>query len=117
MEIINRLQPGPDGHAVVYTKIFEGVRMEHPKEATVLVVGGGGRCHAIVDALSRSSRVGKIYCAPGNAGIAAQAECVPLKDTQVDKGCRRHRVEQGFRKAPHGQVRCPDSCIPDFRGL
>ena len=49
----------------------------------VLVVGGGGRCHAIVDALSRSPKVGKIYCAPGNAGIAQQAECVPIKDTQV----------------------------------
>lgn len=49
----------------------------------VLVVGGGGRCHAIVDALSRSSRVSKIYCAPGNAGIASQAECVCLKDTDV----------------------------------
>ena len=50
----------------------------------VLVVGGGGREHAIVDALSRSKQVGKIYCAPGNAGIAEQAECVPLKDTDVD---------------------------------
>ena len=49
----------------------------------VLVVGGGGREHAIVDALSRSRSVGKIYCAPGNAGIAAQAECVPLKETQI----------------------------------
>lgn len=83
MEIINRLQPGPDGRAAVFTHIIKGIEMEHPKEATVLVVGGGGRCHAIVDALSRSSQVGKIYCAPGNAGIAAQAECVPLKDTQV----------------------------------
>ena len=55
--------------------------MEQKK--TVLVVGGGGREHAIVDALSRSSKVGKIFCAPGNAGIAEQAECVPLKDTQV----------------------------------
>lgn len=50
----------------------------------VLVVGGGGRCHAIVDALSRSPQVEKIYCAPGNAGIAQQAECVPIKETDVD---------------------------------
>ena len=53
------------------------------KDKKVLVVGGGGRCHAIVDALSRSPQVAKIWCAPGNAGIAAQAECVPLKDTDV----------------------------------
>ena len=59
------------------------VSAEGAGKAKVLVVGGGGRCHAIVDALSRSEKVGKIYCAPGNAGIAAQAECVPIKDTQV----------------------------------
>jgi phosphoribosylamine--glycine ligase len=51
---------------------------------TVLVIGGGGREHAIVDALSRSPQVGKIYCAPGNAGIGAQAINVPLKDTDVE---------------------------------
>lgn len=54
-------------------------------KANVLVVGSGGREHAIVDALSRSSKVGKIFCAPGNAGIAMQAECVPIKDTEVAK--------------------------------
>lgn len=49
----------------------------------VLVIGGGGREHAIVDALYRSPQVGKIYCAPGNAGIARQAECVAIKDNDV----------------------------------
>ena len=50
----------------------------------VLVIGSGGREHAIVDALSRSSKVEKIFCAPGNAGIASLAECVPIKDTDVE---------------------------------
>jgi len=60
----------------------------------VLVVGGGGREHAIVDALSRSPQVEKIYCAPGNAGIAAQAECVAIKDTDVE-GLKNLAVEKG----------------------
>ncbi len=51
---------------------------------TVLVIGSGGREHAIVDALSRSAQVEKIYCAPGNAGIAQLAECLPIKDTDVE---------------------------------
>ena len=51
----------------------------------VLVVGSGGREHAIVDALFRSPSVDKIYCAPGNAGIAQQAECVAIKDTDVEE--------------------------------
>ena len=51
----------------------------------VLVIGSGGREHAIVDALTRSPQVEKIYCAPGNAGMAQQAECVPIKETDVER--------------------------------
>ena len=51
----------------------------------VLVIGSGGREHAIVEALSRSPKSPKIYAAPGNAGIAALAECVAIKDTEVEK--------------------------------
>ena len=51
----------------------------------VLVIGSGGREHAIVDALTRSPQAEKIYCAPGNAGIARQAECVPIRETEVER--------------------------------
>lgn len=53
----------------------------------VLVVGGGGREHAIIDALARSPQQPVIYCAPGNAGIAQQAVCLPIKDTDVQALC------------------------------
>ena len=51
----------------------------------VLVVGSGGREHALVSSIARSSRVDKIYCAPGNAGIAGLAECVPIGVMEFDK--------------------------------
>ena len=51
----------------------------------VLVVGSGGREHAICRAVAKSPRVDKIYCAPGNAGIAALAECVPIGAMEFDK--------------------------------
>ena len=67
----------------------------------VLVIGGGGREHAIVDALSRSPQVGKIYCAPGNAGIAQQAECVAIKDTDV-QSLKTFALENGIDLAVVG---------------
>ena len=50
----------------------------------VLVVGGGGREHAICMSLSKSPRVSKLYCAPGNGGIAGCAECVGIGATDID---------------------------------
>lgn len=50
----------------------------------VMVVGSGGRCHAIVDALTRSKRVGEIFCAPGNAGISEQANLVDIQPTDIE---------------------------------
>ena len=50
----------------------------------VLIVGGGGREHAIATAVARSKQVDKIYCAPGNAGIAEVAEIVPIGVTEFD---------------------------------
>ena len=47
-------------------------------EMKVLVIGGGGREHALVWKIAQSPAVKKIFCAPGNAGIAKQAECLPI---------------------------------------
>ena len=50
----------------------------------VLVVGGGGREHAIIMKLSESKHVGKLYCTPGNGGISKYAECFNVGATDVD---------------------------------
>ena len=52
---------------------------------SVLVVGGGGREHTICWALKKSNKVDKIYCLPGNAGIAQIAECHPIGALEFDK--------------------------------
>lgn len=51
----------------------------------ILVIGSGGREHAICYKLSKSSKTEKIYCAPGNAGIAEIAECVPITAMEFDR--------------------------------
>ncbi|HLN88070.1 MAG TPA: phosphoribosylamine--glycine ligase N-terminal domain-containing protein, partial [Candidatus Limnocylindrales bacterium] len=51
----------------------------------VLVIGGGGREHALVWKISQSPRATKIYCAPGSAAIAEFAECVAINPDQIDQ--------------------------------
>ena len=51
----------------------------------VLIVGGGGREHAIAWKVAESPLVDKVYCAPGNAGIEEVAECVPIGAMEFDK--------------------------------
>src|SRR2546423_12333823 len=50
----------------------------------ILVIGGGGREHALVWKLSQSAQTEKVYAAPGNAGIARLAECINLKPLDLD---------------------------------
>ena len=51
----------------------------------ILVVGGGGREHAIIKALKKNPQITKIYAAPGNGGIAADAECISIGALEIDK--------------------------------
>ena len=51
----------------------------------ILVVGSGGREHALCYKISQSKKADKIYCAPGNAGIASIAECVDIGAMEFDK--------------------------------
>ena len=62
-----------------------GDRVQEEADMKVLVVGSGGREHAIVTSVAKSPRVDKIYCAPGNAGIASLAECVAIGAMEFDK--------------------------------
>ncbi|MDE2029475.1 MAG: phosphoribosylamine--glycine ligase [Alphaproteobacteria bacterium] len=62
----------------------------------VLVVGSGGREHALCAAIAQSPQCTKLYCAPGNAGIADTAECLPVKvdDKQgILAACRAHNID------------------------
>lgn len=60
----------------------------------ILVVGGGGREHALIYKISQSPLVTQIYCAPGNPGIAELAECVHIAADEIDVLCDFAKAEQ-----------------------
>src|SRR5580698_2140793 len=62
----------------------------------ILVVGSGGREHALCWAIARSPLCDKLYCVPGNAGIVAVAECLPIasdKISDIVATCRTHEID------------------------
>src|SRR5947207_11365212 len=62
----------------------------------VLVVGSGGRAHALAWAISASPLVDRLFCAPGNAGIAEEAECIAIGSTDIEglvRFCRSERID------------------------
>lgn len=62
----------------------------------IMVVGGGGREHAIIKSLKKSKKVGKIYALPGNGGIAADAECVNIGTKDIDgivEFAKTHKID------------------------
>jgi phosphoribosylamine---glycine ligase len=75
------LTPTKAAIIVNYWKILKGAR---PETVKVLVIGGGGREHALVWKLRESPRVKKIWCAPGNGGIAEDAICLPVEANDVE---------------------------------
>lgn len=72
------------------------INTELKKKLNIAVIGGGGREHAIIAAIKKSPRAGKIYALPGNGGISELAECVPVSATDLDgivKFCRENPVD------------------------
>src|SRR3974390_270393 len=76
----------------------------------ILVIGGGGREHALVWRLGQSAQVEKIWCAPGNGGIAGEAECVA-----VDTGDVAGLLKMAERLGPDLTVVGPE--LPLVNGL
>ena len=70
----------------------------------ILVVGGGGREHAIIKSLKKSPRVSEIYAAPGNGGIAADAICTGIG---AKEGCRHSGGQQGLLQGPYEEIPHP----------
>lgn len=81
----NYLQAAIKNSKAEKSKTRADIKRKGEKTMKVLVVGSGGREHAICQSIAKSPRVEKIYCAPGNAGIGQIAECVSIGAMEFDK--------------------------------
>src|SRR5580698_10049471 len=75
---------------------FRGNDKEGAGNMKILVVGSGGREHALCRAIAASPLCDKLYCAPGNAGIAAQAECLSIAVDNINAivaECRARQID------------------------
>jgi len=61
----------------------------------ILVVGGGGREHAIIDALSKSPKVDALFACPGNGGISKLATCLPVDATDIEGVIKAYQSGEG----------------------
>ena len=79
----------------------------------ILVLGGGGREHSICHALSKSNNVGKVYCSPGNAGIALVSSIAKV-DTKNFKSISRFCKKKKINMVIPGSEEYLDKGISDF---
>src|SRR5512144_1120539 len=85
---VHRLNERSERSSIVYQRMQRHKKRSRGQSLRgagmkVLVVGGGGREHALVWKIAQSPKVAKIYAAPGNAGIALLAECAPVKAEDI----------------------------------
>ena len=86
----------------------------------ILVVGSGGREHAIIRKLKESPKAGIIYCAPGNGGISKDAECIPVSAMDIPAMVALAKEKKVGRSPPFSRLKLPfaDSFDPNpFREM
>ena len=83
----------------------------------VLVVGSGGRCHAIVKALSKSKQVTRIYAAPGNAGMSELATLIPISATNVSELLAFAKIENMDLTVVGPEVSLAAGIVNEFENL
>ena len=94
--IVNKTRHEVTGEMADFSAVLKGTEIEAVKEMTVLVVGGGGREHAIVKAIKGSGRLQKLVCAPGNGGMGSDCEVEASVSADDVDAVFNYAVNNGF---------------------